>query len=263
MNPIFERIGKCVEDNLPKILTAAAIGGAIGTTLFAVNATRKAVKAVESKEAEKQEPLTKKEVVKETWKYYVPTAISLGLTVASCACAQHENTKRNAIVTAALTMSETALHELKETTREVIGEKKAEEIENKAAIKHAETVVQEKPEVLSDCEFTGHGNARFMDGFGRTFYCSTNWIDHCLNELDNRMGAGQDEYCNWNDLLYLLGLQTTEFGEFLGWNSLRDGSLYQNRKYVPVLSEDGNQTLILTFRTPPHSNYTRWDALID
>ena len=69
--------------NSPELLVAIGIAGFVGTVIVAVKTTPKAVRIVEQKEKKLNRDLTKKEIVKETWKLYVPTAIT-GVTSIAC-----------------------------------------------------------------------------------------------------------------------------------------------------------------------------------
>ena len=60
----------------PEILMGFGIAGwAVGTVL-AVRATPKAVKCIEDAKYEKEDDLTPVEIVKATWKFYIPAAVT-------------------------------------------------------------------------------------------------------------------------------------------------------------------------------------------
>lgn len=95
---IFNTVKKAVEKKSPEILIAFGIAGMITTTVLAVKATPKAMEKIKEVEKNKKEEfdrdhgyseldtmfkLTKPEVVKATWKCYIPAAIS-GATSIAC-----------------------------------------------------------------------------------------------------------------------------------------------------------------------------------
>ena len=114
------------------ILTVISAGGVVATTVLAVKATPKALQLIEAKKVEvglqPDTPLPTKEVVKATWKCYIPAATT-GVLSATCIIgASRVNLRRNAALATAYKISETALSEYKEKVVETIGEKKAKEM---------------------------------------------------------------------------------------------------------------------------------------
>lgn len=73
----------------PIIFTTISVAATIGTTITAVMATPKALKAIEEVKREKNvDILPKKEVVKACWKYYIPSAALLITGVGSIIAAE-------------------------------------------------------------------------------------------------------------------------------------------------------------------------------
>lgn len=67
---------KAIVKNAPMILTICGAAGAIGSVIMCGKATIKACEIVREKE-----PETKFDVVKETWKLYIPTATMTAASV--------------------------------------------------------------------------------------------------------------------------------------------------------------------------------------
>ena len=68
----------------PEILTGIGIAGMVTTTVLAVRATPKALKIIEEKKREEDvDKLKPVEIVKSTWKCYIPAAIT-GATSLAC-----------------------------------------------------------------------------------------------------------------------------------------------------------------------------------
>ncbi len=97
----WRSLRKTVQKHSPEILTGIGIAGMIATAAIAVKATPKALKMIEEKEGEVGKSLTGPEVVKTTWKCYIPAAVS-GVCSAACIIgASSINARRNtALVTA-------------------------------------------------------------------------------------------------------------------------------------------------------------------
>ena len=112
----------------PQILTGIGIAGMIATTITAVKATPKALQLIDEREIKENKRLSTTEVIKTTWKCYVPAAVTGTLSVACLIGASSVSLKRHAALATAYTLSETALKEYQEKAVEVVGEKKEQAI---------------------------------------------------------------------------------------------------------------------------------------
>ena len=96
----------------PEILTGIGIAGMLTTTILAVKVTPKAVRLMNDKKDELEvEKLPAVEVVKTTWKCYIPAAVTGVASVACLIGANSVSNKRMAALTAAYKISETAFTE--------------------------------------------------------------------------------------------------------------------------------------------------------
>lgn len=148
---IFNTVKKAVGKKSPEILIAFGIAGMITTTVLAVKATPKAMEKIKKAEKDKAEEynrnhadsdiwastlkITKPEVVKATWKCYIPAAISGAASIACIVGANTVHSKRNAAIATAYKLSEKALTEYKEATIEEVGKEKAKAIKDRVAQK--------------------------------------------------------------------------------------------------------------------------------
>lgn len=123
-NP-FRYVKPFVTKHEPEILMGMGISGLIFSTVWAIRATFKASKAIRDyKESKQIEKITPKETFKLTWKYYWPVAASTLLSVPCIIAGNRVSSKRYAALATAYTISEAALQEYQDTTREIVGEKK-------------------------------------------------------------------------------------------------------------------------------------------
>ena len=80
----FKNVKVFATKHSPEILTGIGIAGMIMTTVLAVKATPKALELIEKQKKEEQtDDLTPIEVVKTTWKCYVP-AVATGAASITC-----------------------------------------------------------------------------------------------------------------------------------------------------------------------------------
>ena len=128
-NNLFTGIKPFVAKNEPEILLGMGISGFIFSTVWGVKATSKAVRKLDLlREELGRDNLTVKEVVRETWRLYLPVALSLSLSVPCVISSNRVSNRRNAALAAAFSISEKTLYEYQEKTKEVVGNKKEQEI---------------------------------------------------------------------------------------------------------------------------------------
>lgn len=130
----YNAVKKSTIKHSPEILTGIGIAGMVTTTVMAVRATPKALKLIGSAELKKANEtnipyeghnLSKTEIIKVTWKCYVPVAITGGLSIACLIGASSVNARRNAALATAYSIAETSLKEYQNKVVETIGEKKS------------------------------------------------------------------------------------------------------------------------------------------
>lgn len=249
-------IGNAVSKHAPELLTAVGIASAGAAVIFAVKATPKAEKLIDTAEDEKDDILTPVEKVKTVWKVYIPTAAAFAGSVACLIGANAVNAKRNAAVTAAFALSETALAEYRNKVVETIGEKK-EELVRAAVVqdkidKNPVPVKENKSAGANEVAVIGNGTTLCWDAFaGRYFHSDKNKIEKAINELNRQLL--EDDYVSLNDFYDLIGLPDTDVGNLLGWNvKTRE---YIDARFTSHLTTDGQPCLAVSFSVTPKYDY--------
>lgn len=241
-----------LDKNSPKILAALGIGFGTGAVVFAVKGTVRAVEIVNEKQEEKQEPLTKKEIVQHVWKEYVPV---VGLTVASAACivgSVHISARRLAVMTAAYTMSEDSLKKYKDKVHEVLGDKKEEEI--RGAIQ--QDAIDANPPSEAYVKDTGNGETLCRDSWtGQYFYSNADAIKRAVNDTNNLLL--HDYYVSYDDLAMEMGVEPSNFGSEFGWN-IQDGELIE-LSFTTELSPDDTPILVVDYLNRPKPNFKHYE----
>lgn len=248
----FKAVQDSAVKNAPIILTSVGIIGMIGTTVMAVKATPKAIKLLEEKKKrEHRDSLPPKDVVKTTWKCYIPAAVT---GVASTACllkASSITTRRNAALLTAYNLSRSALSEYKDKVVETIGEKKEREIEEAIA----KDKLERDPVCNNEVIITDRGTTLCYDGmFGRYFMSDRDAIREAINEINRKIITG-DMYASLNDFYYELNLSKVDIGDSLGWN-IDDGKL--SIDFDTQLASNGVPCLVIRYNVPPNYNYNRY-----
>ena len=107
----------------PEILIGIGIAGMITSVGLGIAATPKALDLIEAKkESDEVDELTPLEVVKTTWKCYIPTATTCILSATCLIFSNRIGARRMTAIATAYKLSETALTEYREKVVETIGE---------------------------------------------------------------------------------------------------------------------------------------------
>lgn len=261
---IFNTVKKAVEKKSPEILIAFGIAGMITTTVLAVKATPKAMKKIKEAEKNKKEEfdrdhgyseldtmfkLTKPEVVKATWKCYIPAAISGATSIACIVGANTVHSKRNAAIATAYKLSEKALTEYKEATIEEVGEEKAKAIKDRVAQKQLDNNPVNDSQVI----ITGNGKQLCYDGVsGRYFESSIQEIETAVNKINRSLNY--DMYVSLSEFYDELDLEHTDISDELGWN-LDDGLV--EISYGTMIAKDNRPCITLEYHVAPKYDFSK------
>lgn len=254
----------------PQIATGIGIALAFAAGVKAVKETPKAVKAIEEKKEEKKkeentEELTVVETVQTTWKYY---AMPVGMFLASAILiigAQRATARKAAAFATAYQLSEQMLQEYKDAAKEVVGEKKAKDIQDQAAIQQ----VQKNPPVANNIIITGKGNQLCLDALSNHyFYSNAEHIRQDANRVITQAFADNVEFVPLSDWYYQINLREAMDMELLkdasdtfGWNK-SDGQVEPVFTSTLGTGEFENiPILVVSFNTVPHpdkNDVGRW-----
>ena len=255
MTALFNGVKMAVSKHSPEILTGLGIAGMITTTILAVKATPKALELIEDRKDELDinptEKLPPVEVVKTTWKCYIPAAVTGVTSVACLIGASSVNSKRNAALATAYNLSASALSEYKSKVIETVGEKKEQMIRDKVA----EERINKEPLNQSTIIMTGNGTTRCFDTITkRRFVSDIESINRIVNELNRRMVNGED-YISLNEFYYELDLDGCSVGDELGWN-VSNGLIELD--FSAQLDTDGVPCIVIDYVVEPKRGFNSW-----
>lgn len=237
MKGLFKTALNFTSKNSTQLLTAASVVGLATSVVLAVKATPKAMRIMEE-----TQPETPLDVVKATWKCYVPTVAVGGLTVASMIWSQSINLKRTATLASAYTLSESRFKDYKKKLTEKIGKSKVKEVQDDIAQDKVQKPVNEK-----DIIHTGKGNTLCYDPYSdRYFYSNVDTIKRILDGLGKDMIT--DHFVSINDMYDALGLDNVKLGNHLGWH-IDDGFI--DPSFSAVLTPDNEPCIVLDFYLEP------------
>lgn len=237
----------------PAIATGFGIACAAFAAVKAVKDTPKAMKILEEKkEEEGTEDLSTVEVVKATWKCYLPSVIIFLLAVVTIIGGHQATTRRAAAFATAYSLSEEARKEYQAAAKAVLGDGKEQEIRDKVA----QDKIDKNPPRQDTVVPTGVGNVLCFDALSSRYFMSTrDRIEKVVAELNQEMTNGYQEWLSVNDYYAAIGLERTVAGELLGWNVKTQ--IYPDIRYASGTGDyEGVPCLIVGFGVSPRYDYT-------
>ena len=245
----------------PTILTVSGIGLFLTSTILAVKATPEAMDKIEEKKREEgHEQLTFLQTIQATWRCYIwALTAAFGGTVCELS-ALHNDNKRIAALMATADAGRNLLTEFNEYRKvmaERIGAKKEAEVYNQAV----QTVVDKNPPPTRMADRTMvEGQAPepmcFESSFGRYFYKDYETVKAAVNKLNYEIQNGINGYVSLNDFYEEIHVETTQFGDMLGW-SIETGLIEipdkDDLRYAGT--PGGWPCWVLEFLNPPQYEY--------
>ena len=254
LSMILKSAAKIIAKSSPQILVGLGVVGFTTSIVFAVDATPDAyndIKAEEykrSKESDEDPKLKPAEVIKLTWKYYVPTAIMAVGSTAMIIGGLYIQTRRTAALAAAYLAAADQANRYYDNMKQIAGKTKAEE----GLTKTAQDVVNEIPqEEFDNAPSIDGGTDYFVDKLsGRVFKHDIVKIKEAVNEFNRDM---LDEmWCSVNQLYDYIKLDRTLMGEILGYNI--DKGLFEFRAPVAEMY-NGKPVAVLMPANYPEPRY--------
>ena len=244
---IVKNVQNAVVKHSPEILTGLGIAGMFSAGYLAVRATPKALRNIEeAKKEQGTDELPPVEVIKATWKCYIPS-VALGTVSAACLIgATSVNLRRNAALATAYKLSENALTEYREQVVETIGEKKEKTVREKVNQKQ----IDKTPASTSEVYVTGKGESLCLDPLSKRYFKSDiDRIRKAENELNRRMLHDIVGTSSLNEFYDELGLERIEIGDSIGWNT----EYLVELDISPGMTDKGEPCLVIG-----HYNAPKW-----
>lgn len=221
----MEEMEKVIKRKSPGILTGIAVVGVLATGYMAYKAGGKAEKILKEKKKDLKDVApgdtkAKNAVIAETAKELAPVVLPpviMGAATISCIVGSNTvSSRRIAALSAAYTISESAVKDLNGKMAEMLGEKKTKQIKEAIAGDKFKADGAATP-VEQDIIITGGGDVLCKDLYsGRYFRSNAQRIGEVINRLSNDLQ--QDMFVSLNDLYDYLGLPTIPMGAQLGFS---------------------------------------------
>lgn len=244
-------VEKFIKKNGPTLLMSAGLvsfGGAIYAT---GKATVKSVRDVDSME----ETPSKMDIVKAEWKNYIPAAV---LTVTGVGCvvaANHMQLVRIETIATAYALNKKELDTYKGKVKELLGEQKAAEIENKIAQDRMDDLPPWDDRIGTPrIDPNGRQLFRCIDGLtGQTFWSNSTEIDQKVNEFNNWLI--KDGTCTVNEWLDILGCEQIDetLGDLVWSCTTGSGDLLSVTKRSVIRNDE--PVLLITYNSDPKPSF--------
>lgn len=277
-------VGKAVEQKSPAILTGIGIGSFVGCAILAVKATPKAIQLMDQKAQEKYreflEPttppseyetyeewldiedltvvpprvyfnvLTPVEIVKSTWKAYIP-AVGLGVVGIVCLIgAARVSSARNAAFAGAASIAEKALYEYQQKVIDILGEDQANEIRDELAKDRVVKIDAADISGNNETVCSRPGGSWIYDPItDRKWKSDLETVRAAMNDFNHDLIGGV--YGSLNDWYYCLGVKGVSIGDDLGWCS--DKLL--DIRFSAMVLDNGEPAIVLDYETLPNAKY--------
>lgn len=255
MNPKFDKAVKVLQKNSPYILVGIGIAGMGLAVASAIRATSRAKDIIAEMEQEKYDKgeedveLTKKEIVKETWTQYIPTAIIFTGSAACIIGSSRIQFQRNAALGIAYKIAEDSARTFERKLVEVVGEKKANQVRQEVD----KEVVHRHPASESNIVIIDKKKSLALDPItGRLFEIDVEELRRKVNKLNERLLT--EMYISLNELYYEIGLPEVDIGDIIGFN-VDDGLI--DPDFTTQLTDDERPCLVMHWHIGPKYDYGR------
>ena len=239
----LKNLGGVVSRNSPAILTGLGCAGVLGTAILTGRATLKASEILKMEDGQ----LPTVDVVKLTWKVFVPPVLMGATSIACIIGANSINSSRNAALAALYSLSETAFHEYKDKVVEEIGRNKELKIRDNIA----QDRVINNPVGDRTIIITGNGDTLCYDILSdRYFKSSAEKIRQQVLELNEDLRT--EMWMDLNDLYYAIGLPSNKLGQQVGFDMDKG---YIKIDYSSQLTPEGQPCLSID--TTVYPKYVR------
>lgn len=229
----------------PLILAIAAGVGTVATAYLASKASFKAAKVIdeyEENEGVSDDPKERvKDRIKVTWKLYIPTAVSAGVTIGCIVGSNRVGTRKLLASQAALSVSQHLYSEYRDKVIEEFGSHKEQAVRDKIV----EDRIKANPPPSAETLIIGDRDVLCCELFtGRYFSCDMETLRRSQNELNQKLFS--QDYATMDDFYYMIGLKPTTYSGNIGW---KVGKLL-DLQFSTVLTDDGRPCLTFEY------NYT-------
>lgn len=215
--PVSAFAGKLVslaKAHATPISTGAVILGIISAVVLAVKAGKESAEDIEeAKEELETDELSFGEIVRVTWKRFLPVTLILVLTISCLVVTTNKLMKRYAALSTAYALTESYMKDYIQTTQQEVGAKKEQLIRDRIMEKR----VNEHPVAERGTIDTGNGDVLFYDSITTRYFHSSM---AAVKEAEKTLAAiyQNEGELKLDEYTYTLGIgKYSTIGNYIGW----------------------------------------------
>ena len=256
---IGQRIGGFCVQNKAHLCTGVSVTGTIATGVLAWQSGARTARKIDRREAEIGRRLEWKEKMKLCGKDIIAPVVAGGLAIFGSVESDVINTRTIGERTALYIASEKAYEKLSEKTKEVLGEKKARQVQDEVAKEKVEKMEQAgmiTPYTLENAPRCGSGALYpYIDGYSELlFWSNPDYISLTiknLNEMMRDLAPRGDEYDYYDKIV---GIPYSEWLKSIGfdrkiWSTIERKHTGWNKGFAKDGSDDDPIEYFITSKT--------------
>lgn len=232
-----------VTANSPVLLVGAAVAGVISTGILAARGGYKARGILDEHSDGEPDTLELSTKVKLTWLCYVPPVITATTTIASVVGVHTIHTKRHAALAGLYAMTSAKMDDMQSKAEELLGPKKAQQLNDHLAEKSVERndVGNHEVYIVDDGQQLMHD-----EWSGRWFMGSVPIVEKAIMSINHQLREDGD--ASLNDFYTFCGLPEVPMGQDFGWS----GEQIEPR-FGSAVTKDSRSAVSVSFLQAPKS----------
>lgn len=244
LSNLIDQAIRVIKENAPEILTALGVAGVATTSYLSAKAGYESAMVLEKsltlEDTTPSEDRPFKEKAKETWRLYIPAAVS-GIGTAACiVMASKGNAKRTAAAVTAYSITERAFAEYREKVAEQL--KLSEAKQQKVLDAVAQDRVLEHPPPSTGIMILGRDESLFCElHTGRYFKSDMETLKRAINEVNAWIIGNHKAFLN--DFYNEIGLPHTDDSSHQGW----DAGELMDLSFSGVITEDNRPCIAFRY----------------
>jgi hypothetical protein len=243
-------VSTVLKRNSSTILTGLTVAGVLTTGMFAIKAGVETGRYLERRRLQYMDdktPMpTRKEIIIDVWKDYIPAAGFAVITVSCAISAQSINLRRQAALVSAFTISESALREYQDQVSRIAPTKDRQARDLIAAKEIEDNPVTSKEVLIVN----NAADQLFYESLtGRYFMSSMEEVRKAINDINFTITS--QVYASQNDFYRLLGLGRVDLGDEFGWSDT--GPLEVD--FSTHMTDDNRAAIVLKYIREPIKDY--------
>lgn len=252
----FQKVVHTTMNNLnkgmPFMLSCCSAAGVVITTVFAVRATPKALRKIQTDSKKNHDgddgAYTPLEAIRSAWEYYIPATFAGGITIFCIFSSNMLSKRQQMALTSAYAMLNDSYKNYKNKVKEIYGEEAHQKIIDSIIINECKDVYMSGQDIANynSLDFDEHDpkdNRLFYDVFSKRYFESTiNRVIQAEYFLNRDYSIGGN--VSVNNFYGFLGLADVEGGDELEW-CMDTGIYWIDFNHRKTILDDGLEVCVI------------------